>query len=164
MPWYVVYTKPNNEKKVAQLLDKKGIETYCPVEETIKQWSDRKKKIQTPLFRSYIFVFLNDYDGEKVEVLMLPGVVRFLFWLGKPGIVKENEIKAIREFISQYKGSNITVQFNPGDIIGIKEGPLTGQSATVISIRGNKAILLLKSLKMNLTAEVNTGALISKSE
>lgn len=164
MPWYVVYTKPNNEKKVAQILKKKGIETYCPVEETIRQWSDRKKKISAPLFKSYIFIFLNNYDAEKVDVLMLPGVVRFLFWLGKPGIVKDNEIKAIRDFINQYKGMSISVTFNPGDTINIKEGPLTGQSGTVISTRGNKVILLLKSLKMNLTAEVNTVSIISSSE
>jgi len=160
MPWYVVYTKANSEKKVALLLKRKGIESYCPVQETVKQWSDRKKKIFAPLFKSYVFVYLNDYETDKVPVLLLAGVVRFLFWLGKPGIVKDSEIDAIRDFLNQYKGVSIMANFNPGDIIDIKEGPLSGQSGTIISIRGNKTILLLNSLKMNLTAEVNTVSLL----
>jgi transcriptional antiterminator RfaH len=154
MPWYVVYTKPNSEKKVASNLEKRGIKVYCPVYEKIRQWSDRKKKIIAPLFRSYIFIFLNNYEDEKLPVLLVAGVVRFLFWLGKPAIVREVEIQAIQDFLNKYKGSNITVDFTEGAVLAIKEGPLTGQSGTLISIRGNKAILMLKSLKLNLTAEV----------
>ncbi len=166
MPWYVVYTKPNSEKKVASTLEKRGIKVYCPIYEKIKQWSDRKKKISAPLFRSYVFIFLDNYEDEKLQVLLVPGVVRFLFWLGKPAIVREAEIQAIQDFLNKYKGSNITVAFIEGAVLEIKEGPLTGQSGTLISIRGNKAILMLKSLKLNLTAEVpvNSISAITTSE
>ncbi len=60
MPWYVLYTKSRNEKKLTQLLSEKGFDVYCPLQETVKQWSDRKKKVQEPIFKSYIFVHLKN--------------------------------------------------------------------------------------------------------
>ena len=159
MPWYVAYTKPNNEKKVAHLLDELQVNVYCPLHETTRQWSDRKKTIKEPLFRSYIFVYLNNYQEEKNVILSLPGVVRFLTWLGKPGIVLEEEITAIENFLKTYKGANLRVDLAPGDKINITEGPLMGHNGELISIRGNKAILLLKSLRMQLTAEVQLNTL-----
>ena len=80
MPWYVIYTKPRNEKKVAERLQQIGITVYCPMITMIKQWSDRKKKVQIPLLNSYVFVCLEDKEREKV--FQVSGVVRYLFWLG----------------------------------------------------------------------------------
>ena len=56
MPWYVLYTKPRQEKKVTDSLNAIGVEAYCPLVTVIKQWSDRKKKVQIPLINSYVFV------------------------------------------------------------------------------------------------------------
>jgi len=81
MAWYVLYTKPRNEKKVTRLLQEKGVEVYCPMQESIKQWSDRKKKVQEPIFRSYVFVKMDDYETESARVLRTAGTVRFLWWL-----------------------------------------------------------------------------------
>ena len=61
MPWYVLYTNPKAEKKVAEQLNKIGIETYCPLVTKIQQWSDRKKKIEVPLFSSYVFVNIEEH-------------------------------------------------------------------------------------------------------
>src|SRR4051812_48560014 len=110
MPWYVLYTKPRNEKKVATLLQEKGVEVYCPVKEEVRQWSDRKKKISEPVFKSYIFVSLEDYNGQNIPVLETPGSVRFLWWNKKPGIVRDKEIQAIRDFLNNYKGAEITIE------------------------------------------------------
>ena len=74
MPWYVIYTKPRNEKKVADRLKHLGIDVYCPMITMIKQWSDRKKKVQIPLLNSYVFVNLNEKDRELV--FQVSGVVR----------------------------------------------------------------------------------------
>ena len=152
MPWYVLYTKPRNEKKLALLLEKKGITVYCPLNETIKQWSDRKKKVQEPLFKSYIFVYLSDYENENTTTLMTAGAVRFLWWNGKPGVVRDTEIQSIKDFLNKYRGVEITADIQEGETVTIKEGPLKETEATVIKVQGNKAILHLKSLGWNLTA------------
>jgi transcription antitermination factor NusG len=150
--WYVLYTKPRNEKKVAKLLEGKNIEVYCPVREEIKQWSDRKKKILEPIFRSYIFVKLENYKQDNVAVLSTPGAVRFLWWTGKPGIVRNNEIQAIKDFLDNYKNAEITVEIEKGQTIIVNEGPLKESHGTVLAVKKNKAILHLKSLGLNLIA------------
>ncbi len=81
MNWYVVYTKPKWEKKVAEQLKNAGVECYCPLIVKIHQWSDRKKKVEVPLFNSYVFVRLAEEDRNLV--FQSTGAVRYLFWLGK---------------------------------------------------------------------------------
>ncbi len=164
MPWYVLYTKSRNEKKLSGTLKEKGMEVYCPLQETMKQWSDRKKKVLEPVFRSYVFVFLNDYSKDNVEVLRTPGAVRFLWWLGKPGIVKDEEIQAIRDFLNSYKNVKLTFELQPGDKVMIQEGPLKERSGKVLSIRGAKAVLHLSSIGMNLIAEIAAQSLLRIAE
>lgn len=159
MSWYVLYTKPRNEKKVTQRLMDKGVEVFCPLKEEVKQWSDRKKKVAEPVFRSYLFVRLDDYKKEGVEVLSTPGAVRFLWWNGKPGIVREYEIQAIRDFLNDYKDAEITVVLKEGEQIKVKEGPLKDAEGRVLMVRGNKAILHLHSLGLNMTAKLPVQAL-----
>ena len=95
MPWYVIYTQPRNEKKVAERLENIGITAYCPLVTQIRQWSDRKKKVQVPLINSYVFV--NVSEKEREQVFQVSGIVRFLFWLGKPAVVRDEEILALQE-------------------------------------------------------------------
>jgi len=66
MTWYALYTKPKNEKKVTEQLQKSGIEVYCPMVTQIKQWSDRKKKTETPLIPSYVFVNIEEKNRNDV--------------------------------------------------------------------------------------------------
>ncbi len=154
MPWYVIYTKPNNEKKISQKLIELNINAYCPLIEEYRQWSDRKKRIQRPLFKSYIFVLLTDYSAESARVLSIPGVVRFIWWLGKPGLVKEKEIEQIKNFLKEHKNSRIFVETNvsKGDSVDIKTGPLTGLSGKFVSFRGKKIVLELDALRCRLVA------------
>jgi transcriptional antiterminator RfaH len=77
MNWFVIYTKSKNEKKVSERLEAMGIEVFRPMVTTIRQWSDRKKKIKTPLLNSYIFVKIEEQNRNKV--FEIPGVVRYLF-------------------------------------------------------------------------------------
>lgn len=160
MAWYVLYTKPRNEKKVAQLLTEKGIKVYCPVREEVRQWSDRKKKIFEPVFRSYIFVHLADYKQDNVEVLTTPGTVRFLWWNSKPGIVYDFEIQAIRDFLNNYKNAEIVVDVKEGQRVMIKEGPLRETTGIVMNIKKNMATLYLKSLGLNLVATLPVQSLM----
>ncbi|HEX5552256.1 MAG TPA: UpxY family transcription antiterminator [Chitinophagaceae bacterium] len=154
MSWYALYTKSRNEKKVADLLERQGIEVYCPMQEEVRQWSDRKKKVKMPVFRSYVFVHLGHYLNESVQVLETPGAVRFLWWLGKPGIVRDEEIAVIKSFLQQYEGAEINVEYHQGDQVRIAAGPLKEQTGVIIDIKNKKAVLSISSLGIMLTAQL----------
>lgn len=154
MSWYVLYTKPRNEKKVTKLLAEKGVEVYCPLREEVKQWSDRKKKVSEPVFRSYIFVKLKEYSKDSIDILYTPGTVRFLWWNGKPGVVREKEIQAIRDFLNEYRDVEVVANIREGEKITVTEGPLKDSEGKVLRIEGNKVILHLHSLGLNMTAKL----------
>jgi transcriptional antiterminator RfaH len=145
MNWYVVYTKPKWEKKVAQKLNEIGITAYCPLVEKIKQWSDRKKKIKSPLFNSYIFVQIEEKERNKIfEVL---GAVRYLFWLGKPAIVKNFEIENIKRWLSTPLDYDFFVEeFKKGDKIMLKSGVFASHSAVIEEVNQKQYIMILESL------------------
>lgn len=145
MSWYVVYTKPKWEKKVAEKLNQIGIECYCPIVTKIKQWSDRKKKIEVPLFNSYVFVKLQEADRNTV--FQISGVIRYLFWLGKPAIVRDNEIEIIKKSIAVSDGNDIVVESHKvGDKIKLESGVFSNQEATIQEISKTHYILVLESL------------------
>jgi len=145
MNWYVVYTKPKWEKKVAEKLAQAGIECYCPLITQIKQWSDRKKKIEVPLFNSYVFVQLPEADRNTV--FAVPGVVRYLFWLGKPAIVRDEEITIIKKNLNASNIADISVSsIQVGDKIKLDSGAFSNQDAIVQEISNTHYILVLESL------------------
>ncbi|MGV8947008.1 MAG: UpxY family transcription antiterminator [Lutibacter sp.] len=149
MNWYVIYTKPKWEKKVADRLQKSGITVYCPMVTQIKQWSDRKKKVETPLIPSYVFV--NIEEKNRNAVFEVPGVVRYLFWLGKPAIVREVEILALQESLKETLSSVEITTYKTGDIINIADGPFKGKEGIVKQVSKNKLQLVLKELGMLIT-------------
>lgn len=143
--WYVVYTKPKWEKKVAEKLTEVGIECYCPLITQMKQWSDRKKAIEVPLFNSYVFVQLE--DGNRNSVFQVSGVVRYLFWLGKPAIVKDGEIEIIKTSLKAPNISDISVtSIQVGDRIKLETGAFNNQDAVVQEISNTYYTLVLESL------------------
>jgi transcription antitermination factor NusG len=105
--WYAIYTRPRWEKKVNTLLAEKGIESYCPLNKVRRKWSDRIKTIEEPLFKSYVFVRIR--DDERSNVRMTSGVVNFVYWDGKPALIRDKEIQNIRRFLDEYeKGAFLT--------------------------------------------------------
>ena len=143
--WYVVYTKPKWEKKVAEKLNEIGIECYCPLIIEIKQWTDRKKKIEVPLFNSYVFVQLE--DGDRNSVFQISGVVRYLFWLGKPAIVRNEEINIIKTSLASPNLSDVSVSsIQVGDRIKLESGAFSNQDAIVQEISNTYYTLVLESL------------------
>jgi transcriptional antiterminator RfaH len=145
MNWYVVYTKPKWEKKVAEQLSKNGIECYCPLITVVRQWSDRKKKVEVPLFNSYVFVQLPDSDRNLV--FQSVGVVRYLFWLGKPAIVRDEEISIIKRGLDGSDTCEVSVvPFQVGDTIELESGPFSTQKAIVQEVNNTHYVLVLESL------------------
>ncbi|MFB9077375.1 UpxY family transcription antiterminator [Flavobacterium procerum] len=145
MNWYVIYTKPKWEKKVAEKLEQSGIDCYCPIITQIKQWSDRKKKVEVPLFNSYVFVRLEEADRNSV--FQVSGVVRYLFWLGKPAIVKDEEIEIIKSSLKSPNIADVTVtSIQVGDKIKLESGAFSNQEAIVQEVSNTHYILILESL------------------
>lgn len=143
--WYVVYTKPKWEKKVAEKLNEIGIECYCPLIIQIKQWTDRKKKVEVPLFNSYVFVQLEDSDRNSV--FQISGIVRYLFWLGKPAIVRDEEINIIKTSLASPNLSDVSVSsIQVGDRIKLESGVFSNQDAIVQEISNTYYTLVLESL------------------
>lgn len=153
MKWFVLYTKPRTEQKTAQELEKLGLEVYCPLTIEIRKWSDRTKKIKTPLFKSYIFVNLEERDRNKV--FAVPSVVRYLTWLRKPAVVKEEEIQTLKDWLESDMYEEVQVHnFSPGDKVTINNGALKGRSGTIQEIGKREVRLVLESLGFIVTTKI----------
>ncbi len=141
----MLYTKPRNEKKVTGRLQDQGIEAYCPLIRTVRQWSDRKKKVQIPMFSGYVFV--NVDEKERLLTLQDPGVMNFIFWLGKPAIIRDNEIEAIKKIATS--GDEIKVEggkFEKGKAVTIPDGPFKGMAGVVDKLDKRKVIVYVEQL------------------
>ena len=149
MPWFVLYTQPRNEKKVTNRLEKLGITAYCPMTIQVRQWSDRKKKVEVPLLNSYVFVQLA--EANRKLVFEGPGIVRYLFWLGEPAIVRDEEIKTLQNWLAHDFAKLEVSALKPGDTIILKEGAFKNQEALIKTISKTKMQLVLTSLGLLVT-------------
>lgn len=143
--WYALYTKPRNEKKVVERLGQSGFNVYCPLVKTLRQWSDRKKKVQLPMFPSYIFCRIVEH--KRHLLLEDPGVLNFVFWLGKPAIVRDDEIAAIRKIAEV--GDDVKVEANTlkkGERVKIPEGPFKGLTGVVNKLDKRKVLVFVEQL------------------
>jgi transcriptional antiterminator RfaH len=149
MPWFVLYTKSRNEKKVAIQLEKMGITVYCPLVTQIHQWSDRKKKVEVPLISSYVFVKLKEKDRERV--FGVPGIVRYVYWLEKPAIVRDSEIAILKEWLSTKNVAAKVESLRSGDRMNVSSGFFEGEEGVVEEINKSRVKLLLVDLGMKIT-------------
>ncbi len=149
--WYAVYTKPRWEKKVASLLEAKGIEYYCPLNKVVKQWSDRKKIVLEPLFKSYVFVQVE--EQKKWELLTINGIVNYVHWLGKPAKIKESEIDTVRKFLNEFSAVEVVETASAiNSTVKIKHGVLMNYQGILLQVSGNRASVKIESMGLQLTA------------
>lgn len=149
--WYVVYTRPRWEKKVSGILMSRGIEYYCPLNKVLKQWSDRKKIVLEPLFKGYVFVKIP--ESLKWEIKSVEGVLNYVYWLGKPAIVKEQEIDTIRKFLQEFRDVEVVEkQLTVNSRVMIKQGVLMNFQGIIIEVSGNKAKVNIESMGLQLSA------------
>ena len=147
--WFVVYTKPQQELKVATQLSAMGITNYCPTITLVKQYSDRKKKVTRPLLSSYVMVELE--ENQRQKVFSCSGIVRYLFFLGKPAVVPSSEITLMQDHLNGvYNDSKVTT-LSVGDSHTITQGPFSGVSGRVVETDNTKVKLELASLGMRIT-------------
>src|SRR5476649_1810501 len=139
--WYPVYTNPRAEKKAYQSLINKGVEAYLPLQRQLKQWSDRKKWVEEPFIKSYLFVHIR--EREQTEVLMTRGVARFIYFSGKIASMPERQIAELKLLMASPFELEITEEnLQPGEKIMIKAGPLKGLTGEIISYRSQKKLAL----------------------
>ncbi len=149
--WYVVYTRPRWEKKIASILDSRGIENYCPLNRIQKQWSDRKKIVLEPLFKGYIFIKIS--ESQKWDIKQIAGIINYVYWLGKPAKVKEEEIITIKKFLSEFENVEVTEQsIKISSKVIISQGILMNYNGVVVEVLGNKARVQIDSMGIRLSA------------
>ena len=137
--WYAVYVKSRAEKKVAQELEAKGFNFYLPLIKRLKQWSDRRKWVEEPLFRSYIFV--NIIDNEYFDILNTNGVVRYITFGGKAVPIPEAQIEAIKYYVEEKDPDNIDEsQWREGKKVEIISGRMGGLIGELIEIKGKSKV------------------------
>ncbi|MBL8007240.1 MAG: UpxY family transcription antiterminator [Ignavibacteria bacterium] len=155
--WFVLQTKPRNEKIVAFQLNQKGIEFYLPVTEKIRIWADRKKKISTPLFSGYVFVHAN--EKERLNAISnTSGAIRYVFFEKRPAVVSDREIELVKLAIAEPEKISIDdKKIKKGDLIVITHGIFKGMKGFVNEFRGNfKLTVNLEELSYSFSIILNS--------
>jgi transcriptional antiterminator RfaH len=142
-------------KKAFQALINKGFEVYLPLHRQFKQWSDRKKWVEEPFIKSYLFVHIKEH--EQTEVLMTKGVSRFIYFSGKVASMPDRQIDELKLLMASSLELEITEEhLQPGEKIRIKAGPLKGLTGEIISYRSQKQLVLrLENLGYSIIVNVS---------
>jgi transcription antitermination factor NusG len=161
--WIAVYTKSRHEQIVINELNKKNIESYCPMLKERRQWSDRKKWVHFPLFRSYIFA--NIEIKENIYVLQTIGVNKIVQFQKKISIIPNQVIDNIKNIIKGGYKVEQADYFIKGDEVCVVSGPLKGLDGVVLDLRGaNKIIIKIEAIQQALSVEISSGRLKSKKK
>jgi transcription antitermination factor NusG len=142
--WYAVYTSANHEKRVVDQLAPRAIEHFLPLYESVRRWKDRRMKLQLPLFPGYVFVRL--WLGERLKVLQVPGVVRFVGFAGGPAVLPELQIEALRSSLRAQLHAEPCPYIMVGRRVRVMRGPLEG--VTGILIRKKNVLRVVVSLDL----------------
>ncbi len=158
--WFVFYTKSRQEKKVDELLQRRGYESFLPLHAQVRQWSDRKKKVLVPLFNSYIFVYA--FEHEVNTVVQIPGIAWSIRYNGKPAELQPAELATIRRFIETgwlLEAHGYDQQFELGDQVQVVDGPLKGTFGRLTHLANAARLgVLLESIGQVITVEINRKA------
>lgn len=140
MKWYAVYTNPRAEKKAHAALLAKGINSYLPLLRRLRQWSDRKKWVEEPLFKSYLFVYISPKD--YIRVLNTPGIVRYVTFEGQAVPVPQRQIDAIRFYLNENAPEEIPdpASLAPGRQVEVIRGPLMGLAGELVALKGQQKV------------------------
>jgi transcriptional antiterminator RfaH len=154
--WYAIYTKTNGEKKILQNLRQEKIECYLPLTKTLRLWSDRKKWIEVPFFRNYLFVYVSNV--EFFRVLNLPGVVSYVSFGGQAQTIPPQQIENIKRLIEQQEREIILSRENieKGQFAEVLAGPFKGIQGEVVKICGQcRIVVRIEALGCSIYANIS---------
>ena len=158
--WIAVYTKPRHEKTVEKELLKKEFEVYLPLLKQRRKWSDRKKWVEFPLFRSYIFV--KTEIKNALFVLQTLGVVKVVKFGGEIAVIQNDSIQAIKLMIEGGYSPEATDYFVKGDPVEVKDGPLKGLVGEVIRVDNHDRLLVrVDAIQHSISVQIDRGYLKS---
>jgi transcription antitermination factor NusG len=157
--WYACYTRARHEKQVEMQLRQRGLESYLPLVQQIRQWSDRKKAVQFPLFPSYVFGRFT--LSEVHAVLTTPGVSTIVRANGYPTPIPERDLENVKTFVSALAESGLDPDPRPflaeGQWVRVLEGPFEGVEGVVVEQRGRKRVLVgLAAIGQGLEIDIDT--------
>ncbi len=154
--WYATYVCTNHERKVATQLQDRRLECFLPVYRSVRRWKDRRKELDLVLFPGYVFVHVA--LSNRLRVLELPGVVRFVSCNGQPVAVPNQDIEALKIGL----GAGVRAEPHPylreGRTVRVKHGPLQGlQGALIRRKEGFRIVLSLDLIMRSIAVEVDEG-------
>jgi transcription termination/antitermination protein NusG len=159
--WYIVYTKPKCEKKVAGLLTKRKIENFYPLNSMTRKSARRNRLIQEPLFKCYVFV--NACESEIPFVRQIDGVISLLYWMGKPAIVKNDEIEIIKEFLEDHQNVELErTQIDTNDTAHIIDKPIYSVDGKVFALKNKTIKVNLPSLGYTMIAKIEDESIFGR--
>ena len=152
-PWHALHTRYRHEKLVDDLLTRQGFETFLPLYTVVHRWKDRTKKLSVPLFPNYVFV--RGVGGHTLRILKTPGVCSIVGSVGRPGVLPDSEIAAIRQVVDH----SLPVEPHPfltsGDWVRIQSGPLAGLEGILVRTQDRLRFLLsLEALGQSVAVEI----------
>jgi len=154
--WYAVYVRSHHEKKVYQLFIENGVESSLPLVRVMKKWSDRKKIVELPLFRGYVFVRI-DVSLKKFNILQLDGVVKFIGIKGEPSVIPDKQMHWIHMMVEQENKIRHEKEIPVGQIVRVIAGPFKGAEGVVKRV-GNQAarlVVLMESIMQTVSVEID---------
>ena len=139
--WYAIYTKPRAEKKVFERFCEYGYDAYLPLLTEVREWSDRKKKVESPLISGYVFV--NISKEQLFDTLKIRGTLGVLRYLGKPAIIRDCEINNLKILMSDEGQLELLANcFVKGDEVEVVEGPFQGLKGVSVVVQGKQRIVV----------------------
>jgi transcription elongation factor/antiterminator RfaH len=152
--WYAIYSRPRHEKKVFERLQEKEIEAFLPMVRQVRQWKDRKKKVDEPLFKSYLFACF-DYKYRHL-ILQTDGVVKIVSFFGEPAIVPDWQIESLKNLIQTPEKMRLEQYLKPGELVEVMAGPFKGMKGTVKSLRGEtRLVLSIEGIMQSVSVEID---------
>lgn len=152
--WYAAYTHARHEKKVAQQLEERRINHFLPVYHSIRKWKDRRKELELVLFPSYVFVYLS--PAERLRVLQLPGVVRFVSFNGQPAPLPGTEIEALRNALAQGVRAEHHPYLAVGCRVKVTHGPMAGAEGILLRAKNNcRIVISIDAILRSIAVEIN---------
>ena len=158
MHWYALYTRPRHEKKVNSLLIDKKFEVYLPTISRVSQWKDRKKMVEEPLFKSYIFV--NFEYKYRYTVLETDGVVKIINFRGDPAVIPDWQIESLKKMLENPETLRLENYIRAGELVEVVSGPMEGMCGTVIRRKGtSRLVLTIDGIMQSVSVEIDEGNL-----
>ena len=156
--WYAIYTRPRHEKKVHDLLLEKNQEVFLPMIKQVRQWKDRKKKVDMPLFSSYLFVRI-DYK-YRYDILETHGVVKIVNFKGEPAVVPDWQIESLKKMLENPQTLRLENYIRPGEFVEITEGPFKGMKGSVKTIKGEtRLVVTIDGIMQSVSVEIDSAYL-----